>query len=578
MTIVGNSVQAEAKTAVPLGPESWQPGGEPDPLSRREPGLIGAPVSRLDGALKVTGAAPFAADVHLDGMVYASLAFSTIAKGRLAAIDTSAAEGAAGVVLVMTYRNAPRMKPTPLFMSSGRAAGGDDLPVMQDDRIHWNGQPIAVVLAGTQEEADHARSLIRATYEEEESATSFAEARAHARPSSFGGAPLTDERGDVEAALAAASFSVDLDYRTPYHSHNAIEPHAATVAWDGDELIVHDATQGVTHMAWSLADIFGLEEEQVHVTSPFVGGAFGGKTMWQHHVLGAAASKLVGRPVRIALSREGVYRLVGGRSLTEQRVAIGADADGRFQALIQTGTVAKTRHNALPEPFILPARCLYASDNLRLDVQAVELDMLANTFLRAPGQAVGSFALECAIDELSERIGIDPVELRIRNEPDTDPISGKAFSSRHLVEAFRTGAERFGWANRDRRPGARREGEWLTGMGCATATYPYHRFSGGVARITHDQGRTRRGRDRSARHGYGHRHCPGAGHRRTAGRAPRVGIRRLWRLAVPGRRPRRRIASDRLDRGSGDRCATRARGRAPEACRRRLAAGGSRAG
>jgi hypothetical protein len=153
--------------------------------------------------------------------------------------------GAPGVVLVMTHRNAPRMKPMPLFMTSGRAAGGDDLPVMQDDRIHWNGQPIAVVLAGTQEEADHARSLIRATYEVEESATSFEEARAHARPSSFGGTPLTNERGDAEAALAAAPFSVDLDYRTPYQNHNAIEPHAATVAWDGDELIVHDATQGV---------------------------------------------------------------------------------------------------------------------------------------------------------------------------------------------------------------------------------------------------------------------------------------------------------------------------------------------
>ncbi len=480
MTIVDDSVQA----AVPLGPESWEAGGEPDPLSRREHGLIGAPVSRLDGALKVTGAAPFAADVHLDDMVYASLAFSTIAKGRLATLDTSAAEGAPGVVLVMTYRNAPRMKAMPLFMTSGRAAGGDDLPVMQDDRIHWNGQPIAVVLAGTQEEADHARSLIRATYELEEPATSLEKARSQARPASFGGAPLTNESGDAETALAAAAYSVDLDYRTPYQNHNAIEPHAATVAWDGDELVVHDATQGVTHMAWSLADVFGLEEEQVHVTAPFVGGAFGGKTMWQHHVLGAAASKLAARPVRIALSREGVYRVVGGRSLTEQRVAIGAGADGRFQALIHTGTVAKTRHNALPEPFILPARCLYAADNVRLDVQAVELDTVANTFMRAPGEAVGSFALECAIDELAERTGIDPVELRIRNEPESDPTSGKAFSSRHLVEAFRAGAERFGWADRDPRPGARREGEWLTGLGCATATYPYHRFPGGVARIT----------------------------------------------------------------------------------------------
>lgn len=484
MTIVGDSVETEVKTPVPLGPGGWEPGSEPDPLIQRAPGLIGAPVSRLDGALKVTGAAPFAADVHLDGMVYASLAFSTIAKGRLATLDTSAAESARGVVLVMTHLNAPRMKPTPLFMTSGRAAGGDDLAVMQDDRIHWNGQPIAVVLAGTQEQADHGRSLIRAGYEVEESATSFEQAKAQAQPGSFGGEPLANERGDAETALVAAPLSVDLAYRTPYQNHNAIEPHAVTVAWDGDELIVHDATQGVTHMAWSLADIFGLEEEQVHVTAPFVGGAFGGKTMWQHHVLGAAASKLAARPVRIALSREGVYRVVGGRSLTEQRVAVGADADGRFQALIHTGTVAKTQHNGLPEPFILPARCLYAADTVKLDVQVVDLDTVANTFMRAPGEAVGSFALECAIDELADRIGIDPVELRIRNEPETDPTSGKAFSSRHLVEAFRTGAERFGWANRDPSPGARREGEWLTGMGCATATYPYHRFPGGVARIT----------------------------------------------------------------------------------------------
>ncbi|HWE82388.1 MAG TPA: xanthine dehydrogenase family protein molybdopterin-binding subunit, partial [Gaiellaceae bacterium] len=484
MSIVGDSVQAESQTAVPLGPESWEPGSEPDPLIRHERGSIGAPVSRLDGALKVTGAARFAAEVRLEGMVYAALVFSTIAKGRLATIDTGAAEEAPGVVLVMTHRNAPRMNPSPLLLTSEKAAGGDDLPVMQDDRIHWNGQPIALVLAETQEQADHAVSLIRATYEIEEATTAFEQAKLHARPALFGGEPLSDELGDAEAALAAAPYSVDVTYRTPFQNHNAIEPHAATVAWDGDELIVHDASQGVTHMAWSLADIFDLEEDQVHVTASFVGGAFGGKTMWQHHVLGAAASRLASRPVRIALSREGVYRVVGGRTATEQRVALGATADGRFQSLIHTGTVAMTRHNNVPEPFILPARCLYAADNLKLGVHIADLDMLANTFMRAPGESVGSFALECAIDELAERIGIDPIELRIRNEPDADPISGKAFSSRHLVEAFRMGAERFGWSKRDPKPGARREGEWLIGMGCATATYPYHRFPGGAARIT----------------------------------------------------------------------------------------------
>ncbi len=484
MTVVGDSVQSESQTAIPLGPETWEPGSEPDPLIRHEHGLVGAPVSRLDGALKVTGAARFAAEVQLEGMLYAALVFSTIARGRLASLDTGAAEEAPGVVLVMTHRNAPRLKPLPMFMTSAKAAGGDDLPVMQDDRIHWNGQPIALVLAETQEQADNAGSLIQATYEIEEATTAFEQAKLLARPASFGGEPLRNEAGDAEGALAAALHRVDVTYRTPFQNHNAIEPHAATLTWDGDELTVHDASQGVTHMAWSLADIFGLEEGQVHVTAAFVGGAFGGKTLWQHHVLAAAASRLVSRPVRIALSREGVYRVVGGRTATEQRVAIGASADGGFQALIHTGTVAMTRHNNVPEPFILATRCLYAADNLKLDVQIADLDMLANTFMRAPGEAVGTFALECAIDELAEEIGIDPIELRIRNEPETDPISGKAFSSRHLVEAFRAGAERFGWSKRDPKPGTRREGEWLIGMGCATATYPYHRFSGGAARIT----------------------------------------------------------------------------------------------
>jgi xanthine dehydrogenase YagR molybdenum-binding subunit len=188
--------------------------------------------------------------------------------------------------------------------------------------------------------------------------------------------------------------------------------------------------------------------------------------------------------VRIALSREGVYRLVGGRTLTEQRVAIGAGADGRFDAIIHTGVVAMTRHNALPEPFILATRSAYSAGSFKLDVEVAYLDMLANTFMRAPGEAVGTFALECAVDELATQLGIDPIELRIRNEPATDPTEGKPFSSRHIVQAWRDGADRFGWPKRHAVPGMVREGEWLVGMGCATATYPYYRMPGGAARIT----------------------------------------------------------------------------------------------
>ena len=492
MSIVSNATaaaqgaaQAVMKKAIELAPDSWLPGGKPDPLIRHKHGLIGAPISRIDGPLKVRGRATFAAEFPLDGMAYSAVAFSTIPKGRITALDTEAAEAAPGVVLVMTYRNAPRMQPMPLFLTAEKAAGGDDLPIMQDERIHWNGQPIAVVLAETQEQADHAKSLIRAAYEAEPATTAFAEAKAQGtEPGQFMGQPLKQAIGDAEAALAASPVSVDSLYSTPRHNHNAIELHAATVAWNGDDLVVHDASQAVVHTAWSLATVFGLDQKQVHVTSPYVGGGFGSKTLWQHQVLGAAAAKLAGRPVRIALSREGVYRMVGGRTVTEQRVAIGAEADGRFNAIVHTGTVAMTRHNALPEPFILPTRGAYAAGSFKLDVEVAYMDMLANTFMRAPGESVGTFALECAVDELAAKLGMDPIELRIRNEPEKDPTEGKPFSMRNVVEAWHAGTERFGWGKRNPTPGATREGEWLVGMGCATATYPYYRMPGGAARIT----------------------------------------------------------------------------------------------
>jgi xanthine dehydrogenase YagR molybdenum-binding subunit len=347
-------------------------------------------------------------------------------------LDTGAAESAPGVVLVMTYRNAPRLEPMPLFLTATKAVGGDDLPIMQDDRVHWNGQPIALVLGETQEQADHAISLIRVIYEAEPAITSFSAAKAEGtEPGKFQGEPLKQEIGDAEAALRAAPQRIDAIYRTPRHNHNAIEPHAATVAWHGDELRVHDASQAVAHTAWSLSQVFGVDEKKVHVTSPYVGGGFGSKTLWQHQVLGAAAAKLAGRPVRIALSREGVYRMVGGRSLTEQRVAIGAEENGRFTAIIHTGATAMTRHNALPEPFTVATRSGYAADTFKLDVEVAYMDTLANTFMRAPGEAVGTFGLECAIDELAEQLDMDPVELRIRNEPHKDPTEGTPFSSRH---------------------------------------------------------------------------------------------------------------------------------------------------
>ena len=290
--------------------------------------------------------------------------------------------------------------------------------------------------------------------------------------------------GTPRPALAAAAVSVDLEYRTPRHNHNAIELHAATCVWDGEELTIHDASQLVTATARTVAEIFGIDADKVRVVSPYVGGGFGGKCLWWHQVLGAAAAKLAGRPVRIVLSREGVYRMVGGRTNTEQRVGLGANPDGTLAALIHTGVAAMTSHNSCPEQFSFPARHMYAAETIRVAQDIAEMDMLANTFMRAPGESIGTFALECAVDELAEKLKLDPIELRRRIEPIADPTSGHEFSSRHLVEAYRAGAEKFGWDRRAAQPRSRREGEWLIGLGCASGTYPYYRMPGGSARIT----------------------------------------------------------------------------------------------
>lgn len=461
----------------------WQPAVTSDPLLRKH-GALGQGISRIEGPMKVQGKTRFAAEFPYDNISYAALAFSTVARGRVIELNVSAAEAAPGVILVMTHKNAPRMKAPSLMMSSPTAAAASNLPVMQSDEIHWNGQPIALVLAETQEQADHAASLVTAKYELLPAVTSFDDAKKSPRQlDNLLGQPPFIDIGDAETALANAEVKVDLIYRTPRHNHNAIELHAATVVWKDDELRVHDASQLLDLTTGQLADIFGLDVSKVHVTSPYVGGGFGGKCFWDHQILACAAARLSGRPVRIMLSREGVFRIIGGRTVTEQRVALGAKADGTLDALIHTGTAAMTLHNSCPEQFTFPARHLYAARTFHIGQDVADMDMLANTFMRAPGESVGTFALECALDELAEKLGLDPIELRRRIEPEKDPTTGKPFSSRYLIEAYEKGAEQFGWSKRSQTPRQKREGEWLIGMGCATATYPYHRFPGGAVRI-----------------------------------------------------------------------------------------------
>lgn len=481
MSLIDNAI----KTVVRLLPDK-----APDPLIDARVAL-GQPLPRVDGPQKVAGRARFAAEVPLENLSYAALVYSSIPRGRIGAIDTAAAEAAPGVLHVMTHKNAPRMTAPPLMISDPKGGSASRLPVMQDASIHWNGEAVAVVVAETQEQADHAASLVRVSYEPAHADVSFERSKGKAKsPGVILREPAKIAIGNAEAALAKAAVTVDRTYRTPRHNHCAIELHAATVEWQGARLVVHDATQMLNLTRSTLAVVFGIAEESIRILSPFVGGGFGNKGLWSYQILAIAAARAVGRPVRIVLSREGVFRITGGRTLTEQRVALGANTEGTLDALIHTGVAGMTSHNNCPEQFTFPARHFYAAKTLLVAQEIIELDTVANTFMRAPGESIGTFALECAIDELAEKLALDPIELRRRLEPEKDPTNGLPFSTRNIVEAYRRGAEAFGWERRNRAPGATRDGEWLIGHGVATATYPYYRMPGGHARIRlHADGR-----------------------------------------------------------------------------------------
>ncbi|XVQ07193.1 xanthine dehydrogenase family protein molybdopterin-binding subunit [Spirillospora sp. CA-255316] len=446
--------------------------------------VVGKPIDRVDGRAKTSGQARFAAEHPCPGLAYAALVHATIARGRVTGFDVAGAAAVPGVLAVLTHENAPRMKPPPraTLMNMGMILIGTSVNYLNTDEVHWNGQPIAVVVAETLEAAREAAGLVGVTYRESQAAVDFAAEEEHAVP--LKGNPLmpgTAKKGDAETALKAAPVSVDLRFTTPPLNHNAIEPHATTAVWDGDRLTVHEGTQGSTMLRAHLAARFGVPEASVRVISPFVGGAFGGKgPVWAGTLLTVLAARATGRPVRMMLTREGVYRTVGGRSPSIQRVALGAMADGGLTAVIHTGVTGTGKVGGLPEAVTAPSGHLYAAPNILLRHSLVELDLLPNTFMRAPGEAPGAFALESAVDELAYELGMDPIALRMRNEPETNPIDGKRFSHRLLREAYDYGVQRFGWADRTPEPGSMRDGRWLVGMGVATAHHRTMRFTANV--------------------------------------------------------------------------------------------------
>ena len=439
---------------------------------------VGQALERVDAHAKVVGEARFTAEFKLDNLTYAALVNSTIAKGKIRRIDTEAAEQAPGVLAVITYQNMPRINAPPIidFHNIGKGFAISDLPIMQNAEIHWDGEPVAVVVAETLERAEHAASLVSVEYDAETPEVSFEGAKAKAVvPKDVLGEPSEIKIGDAEKAFAEAEKRVGNIYRAPRYNHNAIEPHATTAVWNEDgTLLVFDATQSVNLTAHTLAYVFDLKTEDVRVVAPFLGGGFGGKIGWSNTPLCVAAAKVVNRPVKLALTREDVFRVVGGRTISEQYVALGAQNDGKLTALIHTGLTATTLGGRYAEQCTFPPRHLYASPNLYVGQKIVYLDTVANTWMRAPGESIGTFALESAIDELAYELQMDPIQVRRINEPRKDPTKDTPFSSRHLTEAYRLGAEKFGW--NFRKPRSQRQGKWLVGQGVATAYFPFLRF------------------------------------------------------------------------------------------------------
>ncbi|MFJ9929547.1 xanthine dehydrogenase family protein molybdopterin-binding subunit [Streptomyces misionensis] len=427
--------------------------------------VLGAPAERLEGRQKVTGAARYAAEHPLSGRAHAWPVPAAVARGRVTAVDTSAARAEPGVLAVLTPGDAPRL------------AEPEDatLAVLQDPNVPHRGWCVALVVAETLETARAAARLVRVDYDAEPADLTLTmdHPESYEPEEANAGQPGRVEHGDPEGAFAAAGTGVDVVYRVPPLHNHPMEPHTTTARWDDDRLTVYTSTQGGTTARSVLAQLFELPEDRVTVVSEHVGGGFGSKgTPRPDLVLAAMAALRTARPVTLAYPRRYLPTVVGHRAPTLHRLRLAADPDGRLTALLHEVTTHTSRVREFVEQAAVPARVMYATPNLLTVHRAVALDVPSPSWMRAPGESPGMYALESAMDELAGALDMDPVQLRIRNEPEHEPGTGRPFSSRHLVQCLREGARRFGWDERDPRPRARREGPWLLGTGVAAATYP----------------------------------------------------------------------------------------------------------
>ena len=438
---------------------------------------IGAPLDRIDGPLKVRGAARYAYEQPVDRPAYLYPLEATIAAGRITGVDTSAVTAVPGVLAVLTHENAPELAST----------DDAELAILQSDEVAYRGQLVGGVVAETSEVARHAASLIQMDYEARAHDVGLRADRGdlYAPERLNVGFPTDSAEGDVEAALASAAFAHDATYTTPMQHNNPMEPHTTIAIWADDGLTVYCATQGVHRDREILASVFGIAPHRVRVISPHVGGGFGSKIApHADMILAVMAAQLVaGRPVKLALTRQQMFAPVGYRTPSIQRIRLGADADGRLTAVAHDVIEQTSKIKEFAEQTGVPTRMMYAAPNRSTTHRLAALDVSVPIIMRAPGETPGMFALESAMDEMAIACGMDPVEFRIRNEPDVDPDSGLPFSSRNLVKCLRDGAHRFGWQPRDPTPRVRRDTDWLVGTGVAASVRRAYLRPGNAATI-----------------------------------------------------------------------------------------------
>jgi xanthine dehydrogenase YagR molybdenum-binding subunit len=438
---------------------------------------------RFDGKLKVTGRANYSGDHDLPNLAFGYLIQSSISRGEIRAFDLSAAQESSGVIAIFSPFNSLK-----LYHPLGREEGvisGDVLPLLQDTQVHYFGQTIGLVVAESFEQARDAAALVKVIYEPRPAVITLESGMAKAyQPPVVDQLParwsvLETGVSSIDDTLRQAEVSIAQEYTCPIQHHNPMEPHATTAIWEDDRLTVYDATQWMRGQQRNLAAVLGTDDDHVRVICPFVGGGFGCKgSMWMHSPLTAAAARVLNRPVKTILTRQQMYSAVGHRPTLLQKIELGATRDGvlravKHEAFSSTATVKEFIEAAAHRT----SRYLYKSPNILVSQHLVPLDIAPGTFMRAPGETPGMYALESAMDELAVKLGIDPIELRIKNHADIYPGRNVPFSSKHLLECYQRGAEKFGWAKRNPKPQTSKNGDWWVGQGMATALYPAHRTS-----------------------------------------------------------------------------------------------------